>query len=166
MFLAVAKLSRTLQLLMLFPPAKRQAVDRELGRDTTRIADPNWPNGYSIPYDAHAQYISLGSWLRGCNCCSGMSCHRVVSNCIVHHLFSYYYCHHCHHHYHHHHHHHHHHHRHHHHHHHHVFLSCPIKLSLSWLTSFTFFNILLPIAQVGGVVSEWMAVWCLVASWV
>ena len=33
----------------------------ELGGDTARAADPNWPKGYSIPWDVMpAQYINWG----------------------------------------------------------------------------------------------------------
>jgi len=42
MCLAVARQSRTFQLLMLHG---------KLGGDTARTADPNWPKGYPMPYD-------------------------------------------------------------------------------------------------------------------
>ena len=32
-------------------PARRLEGHRELGGDTARTADPNWPKEYSIPYD-------------------------------------------------------------------------------------------------------------------
>lgn len=33
------------------PPISRPKVGKMLGGGTTRLADPNWPEGYSTPYD-------------------------------------------------------------------------------------------------------------------
>ena len=40
-------------------PASRLGAHKKLGGDTAGTADPNWPKGYSIPYDV-AQHIKLG----------------------------------------------------------------------------------------------------------
>jgi len=32
-------------------PARRLGVHKKLGGDTAGTADPNWPKGFSIPYD-------------------------------------------------------------------------------------------------------------------
>ena len=32
-------------------PARRLEGHKKLGGDTARTADPNWPKGYSIPWD-------------------------------------------------------------------------------------------------------------------
>lgn len=41
-------------------PASRLGVHKELGRDTTMTADPNWPRGYPTPYG-----ITLNNKKRG-----------------------------------------------------------------------------------------------------
>jgi len=33
------------------PPVSRLGVHKKLAEDTAGSADPNWPKGYSIPYD-------------------------------------------------------------------------------------------------------------------
>ena len=41
------------------PPARRPGVHRGLGGDTARTADPSWPKGHPMPYDA---VLSNNSW--------------------------------------------------------------------------------------------------------
>lgn len=96
------------------------------GKQTGQLTQRSQRCTYSIPYDVYG----LGEWVRGC-CSSGTgwaSASRVVSNCIVHHLFCifyyynfyYYYF---------------------------PFLFCPSKLSLSQpmhFASFFFHNIFSP----------------------
>ncbi|KAK4807227.1 hypothetical protein QYF61_024347, partial [Mycteria americana] len=40
-------------------------VHKKLGGVTARTADPNWPKGYSIPYDVMLSIYTWGSWLGG-----------------------------------------------------------------------------------------------------
>ncbi|KAK4812466.1 LOW QUALITY PROTEIN: hypothetical protein QYF61_026459 [Mycteria americana] len=42
---------------------------KKLGEDTARTADPNWPNGYSIPYDITLSIETGESWPEGGNHC-------------------------------------------------------------------------------------------------
>ena len=48
------------------PPVRRLGVHKKLGGDTAGTADPNWPKGYSIPYDVMLN-IKLGGVGRGAN---------------------------------------------------------------------------------------------------
>ncbi|KAK4831831.1 hypothetical protein QYF61_019589, partial [Mycteria americana] len=47
-------------------------VHKKLGGGTARTADPNWPKGYSIPYDVMLSIETGGSWPGGSDRCSGM----------------------------------------------------------------------------------------------
>jgi len=70
-------------------------VRGKLGRDTARTAEPNWPEGYSVPYEVVLS-METGAAGRGAAIAArGGVCvvHWVVSNCSVHSLFcNYYYC--------------------------------------------------------------------------
>ncbi|KAK4810871.1 hypothetical protein QYF61_013279, partial [Mycteria americana] len=46
-------------------------VQKKLGGGTARIVDPNWPKGYSIPYDVMPCIETGGSWPGGSDHCSG-----------------------------------------------------------------------------------------------
>lgn len=40
-------------------------MHKKLGGDTARIADPNWPKGYSVPYDIMLNNKTGESWPGG-----------------------------------------------------------------------------------------------------
>ena len=56
---AVLTQSQGLFCLSHHPPASRLRVHKKLGGDTARTAEPNWPKGYSTPYDV---MLSIYSW--------------------------------------------------------------------------------------------------------
>lgn len=72
--------------LLVLPPVRGLKVHKELGRDRTWTADPDWPKGYSITYGVMLNNKTRGTGQGvGC-CCSGTSSvvHQsaVVSNCF------------------------------------------------------------------------------------
>ena len=65
----------------------------KLGGDKARAADSNWPKGYSMPYDGTFSIEAGGvGWGQRSLFGDGLSIvNRVVSNCMVYHLFCIYY---------------------------------------------------------------------------
>ena len=61
-------------------------VHKEMGGGRTRIADPNWPEGYLIPYGV-MQNNKMGELAGRAAVAWGLAgvSQLVVSNCIVHH---------------------------------------------------------------------------------
>ena len=66
-------------------------VHRKLGGDAAQTVDPNWPKGYSTPYNAMLSIEAGGSWLGGSHCCLGKAEYRSLGGeqlHFVHQLFS------------------------------------------------------------------------------
>ncbi|KAK4831758.1 hypothetical protein QYF61_018956 [Mycteria americana] len=53
----------------------------KLGGGTAKIVDPNWPKGYSIPYDVMLSIETGGSWLGGSDRCSGTGWASLSGHC-------------------------------------------------------------------------------------
>ena len=131
-------------------PSRGLAEHKELGEDRSRIADLNWPKGYSISYGTMwKHYKTEGSWLGGRHYSrtgwAFVGMWWAIALCIT--CFTYIYTHVC------------------------IIIICAISVFIFWLSFYLnpqvqpiFYQFFPP--SHCEVVSEWKAVWCFAVCWV